>query len=86
MDGRLPDPLVTTGWLAAHLGEPDLKVVDATFYLPHLGRDARARAQIATHRARLDDVSAAPPPTSPRLVPPSSIASATGAPATSPGT
>lgn len=37
-----PDPLVSTDWLAAHLGEPDLKVVDATFYLPHLERDARA--------------------------------------------
>ncbi|HEX7784583.1 MAG TPA: 3-mercaptopyruvate sulfurtransferase [Methylomirabilota bacterium] len=47
MDGRLPDPLVTTGWLAAHLGEPDLKVVDATFYLPHLGRDARAEFEQA---------------------------------------
>jgi len=35
-----PDPLVSTEWLAAHLGEPDLKVVDATFYLPHLERDA----------------------------------------------
>lgn len=36
------DPLVSTEWLAAHLGEPDLKVVDATFYLPHLKRDAAA--------------------------------------------
>jgi thiosulfate/3-mercaptopyruvate sulfurtransferase len=42
MADALPDPLVTTDWLAAHLGEPDLKVVDATFYLPHLKRDARA--------------------------------------------
>ncbi len=42
MTDSLPDPLVTTEWLAAHLGEPDLKVVDATFYLPHLERDARA--------------------------------------------
>lgn len=42
MTDSLPDPLVTTEWLAAHLGEPDLKVVDATFYLPHLKRDARA--------------------------------------------
>ena len=39
------DPLptvVSTEWLAARLGEPDLRVVDATFYLPHLKRDARA--------------------------------------------
>lgn len=42
MTDSLADPLVTTEWLAAHLGEPDLKVVDATFYLPHLKRDARA--------------------------------------------
>jgi len=42
MTARLPDPLVSTEWLAAHLGEPDLKLIDATFYLPHLGRDAAA--------------------------------------------
>jgi thiosulfate/3-mercaptopyruvate sulfurtransferase len=35
-------PVVSTEWLAAHLGEPDLRVVDATWYLPHLKRDARA--------------------------------------------
>jgi thiosulfate/3-mercaptopyruvate sulfurtransferase len=33
--------LVTTAWLAAHLNDPDLRVVDATWYLPHLKRDAR---------------------------------------------
>ena len=40
-----PDALpltVSTEWLAAHLGEPDLRVVDATNYLPHLKRDAHA--------------------------------------------
>lgn len=42
MSARLPDPLVSTEWLAGHLGEPDLKVIDATFYLPHLQRDAAA--------------------------------------------
>ena len=42
MSARLPDPLVSTEWLAAHLSEPDLKVIDATFYLPHLQRDAAA--------------------------------------------
>jgi len=31
---------VSTEWLAAHLGEPDLRVVDATNYLPHLKRNA----------------------------------------------
>ncbi len=34
--------LVATEWLGDHLGEPDLRVVDATWYLPHLRRDARA--------------------------------------------
>jgi thiosulfate/3-mercaptopyruvate sulfurtransferase len=42
VSARLPDPLVSTEWLAAHLSEPDLKVIDATFYLPHLQRDAAA--------------------------------------------
>jgi thiosulfate/3-mercaptopyruvate sulfurtransferase len=36
------EPLVTPAWLAAHLGDPDLRIVDATWYLPTLQRDARA--------------------------------------------
>jgi thiosulfate/3-mercaptopyruvate sulfurtransferase len=47
MDAQRPDPLVSTEWLAAHLRDPDLKVVDATFYLPHLHRDARAEFEQA---------------------------------------
>lgn len=42
MTEPLTGPLVSTDWLAAHLGEPDLRVIDATSYLPHLKRDARA--------------------------------------------
>lgn len=42
------DTLVDTAWLAAHLGEPDLRVVDATWYLPTLRRDARAEF-VAAH-------------------------------------
>lgn len=34
--------VVTTDWLAAHLGEPRLRVVDARWYLPTLARDAAA--------------------------------------------
>jgi thiosulfate/3-mercaptopyruvate sulfurtransferase len=34
--------LVDTNWLAAHLGAPDVKVVDATWFLPTMGRDARS--------------------------------------------
>lgn len=33
---------VSTEWLAAHLGEPDLAIVDGTFLLPTEGRNARA--------------------------------------------
>jgi len=40
-------PVVSTEWLARHLGEPDLRVVDATWYLPTLKRDARAEFQAA---------------------------------------
>ncbi len=33
---------VTTGWLAAKLGAPDLVVVDGSYYLPAMKRDAAA--------------------------------------------
>ncbi len=36
------DPLVSTDWLSGELGAPDLKVIDATIFLPASGRDARA--------------------------------------------
>ena len=32
------DSLVSTEWLAAHLGEPDLRVVDASWFMPASGR------------------------------------------------
>ncbi len=32
----LPSPLVDTDWLAQRLDHPDLRIVDASFYLPHL--------------------------------------------------
>jgi thiosulfate/3-mercaptopyruvate sulfurtransferase len=34
--------LVTTDWLAARLGEPEISIVDGSFYLPQLKRDAKA--------------------------------------------
>src|ERR1700681_2173365 len=34
--------LVSTDWLAAHLGRPDVVVVDGSFYLPAMKRDAAA--------------------------------------------
>lgn len=38
----LPTPIVSTEWVAAHLHEPWLRVVDASMYLPSAGRDAKA--------------------------------------------
>jgi thiosulfate/3-mercaptopyruvate sulfurtransferase len=38
----MPTPFVTTQWLAEHLTDPDVVVVDASWYLPTAGRDARA--------------------------------------------
>jgi len=37
-----PRTLVSTEWLATHLDDPDLRVIDASYYLPDMGRDARA--------------------------------------------
>jgi thiosulfate/3-mercaptopyruvate sulfurtransferase len=34
--------VVSTAWLGEHLGEPDLRVLDATWYVPTVQRDARA--------------------------------------------
>jgi thiosulfate/3-mercaptopyruvate sulfurtransferase len=42
MPDALPGALVSSAWLAAHLGEPELVVVDASWYLPAAARDARA--------------------------------------------
>lgn len=35
-----PDALVETDWLAAHLDDPTVKVLDASYHLPGTGRDA----------------------------------------------
>ena len=37
-----PKTLVSTKWLAAHLSDPDLRVIDASWYLPDLKRDPRS--------------------------------------------
>lgn len=37
-----PETLVSTDWLAAHLADPDLRVLDGTWVMPEEGRDARA--------------------------------------------
>ncbi len=36
-----PQLLVSTDWLAAHLGAPDLRILDASWHMPETGRDAR---------------------------------------------
>lgn len=40
MDYPNPDALVSTDWLEQHLMAPDVRIVDATFYLPNDERDA----------------------------------------------
>jgi thiosulfate/3-mercaptopyruvate sulfurtransferase len=37
-----PKTLVSTDWLAKHLRDPDLRVLDASWYLPAMNRDAKA--------------------------------------------
>ena len=69
-----PKTLVSTAWLAAHLADPDLRVLDASWYMPALARDARAEYdaghipgarffdidEISDHRSSLPHM--APPP------------------------
>jgi len=56
----LPSAAVSTEWLAAHLAAPALRVVDGTYFLPHLERDAaaefRARHIPGAVRFDIDDV------------------------------
>jgi thiosulfate/3-mercaptopyruvate sulfurtransferase len=42
MDYARPDALVSTEWLAARLAAPDVRIVDASFYLPAQKRDPKA--------------------------------------------
>lgn len=37
-----PRTLVSTDWLGRHLRDPDLRVLDATWFLPAMGRNAKA--------------------------------------------
>lgn len=36
------DPLVSTAWLAEHLNAPDVRIIDASWFLPGSDRDPRA--------------------------------------------
>ncbi len=42
-----PKTLVSTQWLADHLQNPDLRVLDASWYMPDSGRDPRAEYDAA---------------------------------------
>lgn len=68
--------LVTTDWLAAHLEDPDLRVVDATYYLPNEEGNARAEYE-AEHipGAVFFDIDAIKDPKSPlpHMLPPPEI-------------
>ncbi len=44
---HFPTPLVSVGWLAEHLHDPRLRVVDASMYLPGAGRDVLAEYRAA---------------------------------------
>ncbi len=63
MTAALPTPLASPEWLAAHLGEPGLVVLDASWYLPQQARDPRAEF-LAGHipGARWFDLDAASAP------------------------
>jgi thiosulfate/3-mercaptopyruvate sulfurtransferase len=43
----LPTPIVSTMWLAQHIGAPHVKVVDASMYLPNANRNSRAEYDAA---------------------------------------
>ena len=42
-----PKTLVSTDWLAAHLDDPDLRILDASWYLPAMERDGKAEYDAA---------------------------------------
>jgi len=42
-----PRTLVSTAWLAAHLHDPDLRILDASWHMPDSGRNASAEYGVA---------------------------------------
>ncbi len=42
-----PTTLVSTDWLGQHLKDPDLRIIDASWYLPDANRDPRAEYEAA---------------------------------------
>jgi thiosulfate/3-mercaptopyruvate sulfurtransferase len=77
------ESLVTTEWLAGQLGARDLRVIDATLFLPGSGRDARSEYE-ASHIPGamfmdLEAIVAADTPLPHMLPPEQAFASAVGA-------
>ncbi len=48
---EFPTPLVSTGWLAAHLGDPDLRILDATVWRTPPTRDGEQWETVTGHAA-----------------------------------
>ncbi|NCO20440.1 MAG: 3-mercaptopyruvate sulfurtransferase [Rhodobacterales bacterium] len=42
-----PTTLVSTEWLGRHLKDPDLRILDASWYLPEMGRDGKVEYDTA---------------------------------------
>ncbi|NDH72269.1 MAG: 3-mercaptopyruvate sulfurtransferase [Rhodobacteraceae bacterium] len=52
-----PKTLVSTEWLHAHLKDPDMRILDGSYYLPQMGRDPRAEYDAAhVPNARFFDI------------------------------
>lgn len=43
----MPDPLVSTAWLADHLGAPDVRLIDASWYFPQEDKDPLEQFRLA---------------------------------------
>jgi thiosulfate/3-mercaptopyruvate sulfurtransferase len=75
--------LVSTAWLAEHLREPDLRVLDGTYFLPNVPRDAeaefRARHIPGAVRFDIDDIKDHGNPLPHMLPPPAEFAAKVGA-------
>ena len=68
-----PKTLVSTDWLEAHLKDPDLRILDGSWFLPQMGRDARATyAEKHIPGARFFDIDEISDPRSelPHMAPP----------------
>ena len=71
-DFPCPRPFVSTAWLQEHLDDPNVVIVDGSWYLPTQNRDAEAE-YLAGHipgAVRFDiDASRTTPPSLPHMLP-----------------